>query len=190
MCRLEEYKLIKEAGERLKTLENVNRFYKPPDESTADYHYVLRSLTLEGLLDAFSGMLHKVAKERVPVPPKEIKKDRFTVAEKMLRIKDVIAARRTVSFFELFERDYSRSEIINTFLALLELLKLQLVRAEQNGVYEDITITYNETAAELNAGDIAAGADEYGGKAELNAGDTAGGYNETAGGGDGHADEL
>ncbi len=149
--QLEEYKLMKEAGEKLHTLENVNRFYKAPDQSVGDYRYVLKMLTMDGLLDAFSLLLHKVEKESVPILPKEIKKDRFTVAEKMIRIKDVIITRRVVSFFELFDKDYSKSEIINTFLALLELLKMQLITAEQNGTYEDITLKYNEDRPENGA---------------------------------------
>jgi segregation and condensation protein A len=142
--RLEEYRLIQEAGEKLRALENVDRFYKLPDASAGDFRDVLRNMTLDGLLDAFTTLLHKVIKESSPPPPKEIKKDRFTVAEKMSHIKDAIEFRKTVSFFELFERDYSRSEIINTFLALLELLKMQLVTAVQDAAFEDITITYNE----------------------------------------------
>jgi segregation and condensation protein A len=110
----------------------------------ADYRYILKELTLTGLLDAFSLLLHKVEKESAPIAPKEIRKDRFTVAEKMIRIKDAIFMRGTVSFFELFDRDYSRSEIINTFLALLELLKMQLITARQSGTYEDITLIVNE----------------------------------------------
>ena len=144
MRQLEEYKLIKEASEKLQTLENVNRFYKAPDESVNDYRYILKSLTIDGLLDAFSLLLHKVERESEPILPKEIKKDRFTVAEKMVRIKDVIYARGAVSFFELFDRDYSKSEIINTFLALLELLKMQIIRAKQSGTYEDITLLVND----------------------------------------------
>ena len=151
MRQLEEYKLIKDASERLRTLENVNRFYKAPDESVNDYRYILKSMTMDGLLDAFSMLLHKVEKESVPILPKEIKKDRFTVAEKMIRIKDTILERRVVSFFELFDRDYSKSEIINTFLALLELLKMQLISAEQSGTYEDIVLKYNEDIQENGA---------------------------------------
>lgn len=150
MRQLEEYKLIKEASEKLHTLENVNRFYKAPDESVSDYRYILKALNIEGLLNAFSMLLHKVEKESAPVVPKEIKKDRFTVAEKMIIIKDVILRRRVISFFELFDRDYSKSEIINTFLALLELLKMQLITAEQAGTYEDITLKYNDNEVNGN----------------------------------------
>jgi len=142
--RLEEYRLIKEAGDKLREMENVNRFYKLPDASVEDYRYILNNLTLNGLLDALTSLLHKVVKESVPPPPKEIRKDRFTVAEKMTQITEAVAIRKSASFFELFARDYSRSEIINTFLALLELLKMQIVTAVQSATFEDITISYNE----------------------------------------------
>jgi chromatin segregation and condensation protein Rec8/ScpA/Scc1 (kleisin family) len=42
----------------------------------------------------------------------------------------------------LFEEDYTKSEAINTFLAILELLKKQFISAEQNELFSDITITY------------------------------------------------
>ncbi len=54
-----------------------------------------------------------------------------------------------VSFFDLFEPDYSKTEIITTFQALLELLKLQVVRATQTEVFGDIVIH----RAEIKDGD-------------------------------------
>ena len=43
-------------------------------------------------------------------------------------------------FSELFDDDYSKSEIINTFLALLELLKNQLILVNQPEPLGDIEI--------------------------------------------------
>ncbi|MBO5927778.1 MAG: segregation/condensation protein A, partial [Clostridia bacterium] len=45
-----------------------------------------------------------------------------------------------VSFFELFSSYYTRTELVTTFQALLELLKMQYVSVEQHGVFDDITI--------------------------------------------------
>lgn len=142
--QLEEYRLIKEASEKLHTLENVNRFYKAPDESVKDYRFVLKNMTLDGLLDAFTNLLHKVEKESVLILPREIRKDRFTVAERIVHIKDALYFKKQVNFSELFDGEYTKSEIINTFLALLELLKNQFIKAEQEGIYEDIRLIYNE----------------------------------------------
>ena len=44
----------------------------------------------------------------------------------------------------MFESSYSRSEVINTFLALLELLKRQYVTVKQNNLFDEIDIVRNE----------------------------------------------
>lgn len=142
--KLEEYQLFKEVSEKLKVSENVNYFYREPDESVNDVRYILRDMTMDALMEAFSKLLHKVEVKKSVTQPKKIIKDRFTVAEKILFIREVAKERRSISFFELFERDYSRSEVITTFLALLEILKLQYVRAEQSGLFEDIMLYYSE----------------------------------------------
>ena len=58
----------------------------------------------------------------------------------MSHIKDFMLLRDTAKFDELFEDDYSKSEIITTFQALLELLKLQFVRAEQKEIFGEILL--------------------------------------------------
>ena len=140
--QLEEYNLFKEAGEKLKEQENVSRFYKPPDEKVNDYRVVLKDMSLNGLLDAFSSMLHKMALEKRVIQPRKIIKDRFTVAEKIEHIKQILSEKKTMSFFDLFEIDFTKSEMINTFLALLELLKLHFLSCTQSTLFGDIILTY------------------------------------------------
>lgn len=140
--QLEEYNLFKEAGEKLKQQENVYRFYKQPDQKVNDSRVVLKSMSLGGLLDAFSSMLHKIALQKKSEIPKKIIKDRFTVAEKIEQIKSIISVKKTMSFFELFESDFTKSEMINTFLALLELLKLHYITCHQPTLFGDIILTY------------------------------------------------
>lgn len=142
--QLEEYNLFKQSAEKLKQAENLDRFYKLPDEKVSDYRVVLKNMTLNGLLDAFSGMLHKVAVEKERTVPKKIVKDRFTVAEKIEHIKYIIQIKKKISFFNLFESDYTKSEMINTFLALLELLKVHFIKCIQTEMFGDIILEYNE----------------------------------------------
>ena len=52
--------------------------------------------------------------------------------------------RKRFEFEELFDEQMTKSELINTFLALLELLKLQTVKVIQNGIFGSIVITANE----------------------------------------------
>lgn len=140
--QLEEYSLFKEAGKKLKNQENIDRFYKQQDEKVNDYRVVLKDLTLDGLLNAFSSMLHKVSIERRAAIPRKIIKDRFTVAEKIDHIKEILSVRKSMSFFDLFESDYTKSEMINTFLALLELLKLHFLKCYQIALFEDILLEF------------------------------------------------
>lgn len=144
LMQLKEYKLFKEAAERLKVYENVDRFYKVADETVKDYRYVLKEMNIEGLLNAFAGMLTRVKKEEEKVVPKKIEKDRFTVAEKIISIRQNILEKKRMRFSDFFEQDYTRSEMINLFLAVLELLKMQEIIVKQQSTYEDIDIELKE----------------------------------------------
>ena len=78
------------------------------------------------------------------VQEKKIVKDRFTVAQKISQIKDILITKKEFKFKDLFEDSYSRSEVINTFLALLELLKRQYITVTQNNLFDEIDIVKNE----------------------------------------------
>lgn len=151
LMQLKEYKLFKEASERLKVYENVNKFYKPADETVNDYRYVLKEMNIEGLLNAFAGMLTRVKKEEEKVVPKKIEKDRFTVAEKIISIRQNILEKKKMRFSDFFEEDFTRSEMINLFLAVLELLKMQEIVVKQQSIYEEIDIELKEKEVVENA---------------------------------------
>lgn len=149
--QVQEYKLFKEASEKLKTIEDVDRFYKKPDEKVGDFRYVLPdSLDVNALINAFTKLMQNVTEKAETPVPRKIEKDRFTVAQKIAHIKDTLLERNNFMFSELFEADYSRSEIINTFLAVLELLKSQLIKVVQDNSFDDIQIYKKEE--ENNAG--------------------------------------
>ena len=143
--QIEEYKLFKEASEKLKAIEDVDRLYKQPDDSVGDYRYELPDkLSLTLLTEAFYKLLQRQTIKAQEITERKIVKDRFTVAQKIAQIKDDLITRKRFKFSELFESDYSKSEIINTFLAILELLKGQLITATQTSVYGDIEIFKKE----------------------------------------------
>ena len=143
--QIEEYKLFKEASEKLKTIEDVNRLYKQPDDSVGEYRYELPDkLSLSLLTEAFYKLLQRQTVKAQEILERKIEKDRFTVAQKIAQIKDDLITKKRFKFSELFDADYSKSEIINTFLAVLELLKGQLITAIQTTVYGDIEIIKKE----------------------------------------------
>lgn len=147
--QLEEYKLFKEASENLKKQETVDIFYKEPDESATDVRIEYTDFNLKNLVDAFSKLLARLDLEkRIKNAQKEIPKEVFTVADKINYIKTTMLKRQTCSFFELFKEDASRMEVITTFQALLELLKLQYLTCEQSETFGDITINLREDRSE------------------------------------------
>lgn len=144
--RLREYELFKEAGKNLKEIEDVNKLYRAPGKETEKVKVVMKDMVLDQLLDAFAKLLtreelKKIAKDD---QPKKIVKDRFTVAEKIISIRNFAKDNKRFEFEELFDEDMTKSELINTFLALLELLKLQTVKVIQSGTFGNIVITANE----------------------------------------------
>lgn len=155
--QLEEYKLYKEASEKLKEMETTEVFHKDPDPSASDVKVVYTDFTLQNLVNAFKKLMARVGpdiarKNESKAIPKEI----FTVAGKIEYIRHILLDKKECSFDELFGPATSISEIITTFQALLELLKLQYLRAEQDDIYTDIKIYLREDRSE-EIGEI----DEY-----------------------------
>lgn len=138
--RLAEYKLFKETIEKIKPLEDVDRYYKDPEPDAHKFRIVLKDMDMEMLVNAFTGIFHRVRDVEAKATPKEVVKEQFTVSGKVAAIKDALVLKKTVMFSNLFESSSSRDEVITTFLAILELLKLQEIKVKQNDVFSDIEI--------------------------------------------------
>ena len=145
--RLEEYKLFKEAGGTLHEIENVNRFYKQPDKSVGDPRIVFNQFNLDKLLDAFAFLLMRTKDKEAP-PEKKINRDRWTVAEKITFLNNVLKEHNQINFFSLFDDTYSKLEVITVFMAILELLKFQKIEVVQAERYSDIQIKRREVENE------------------------------------------
>ena len=152
--RLKEYELFKETSEKLKVIEDVNKFYKEPEEDANKFRIVLKDMSLDLLLNAFTSLLTRATKTEKENEPKQIAKEKFTVTQKIAFIKDELLIKPKIMFSELFEHSISREEIITTFMALLELLKLQEIKCAQSGAFCDIEITKKETEPVDTATDI------------------------------------
>jgi len=145
MKRLQEYNLFKETGKRLREIEDINKMYRAPGKETEKVKVIIKDMVLDKLLDAFAGLLAKQeARGKEKEEPKKIVKDRFSVAEKIVSIRGYAREHKRFPFDELFQEDMTKSEMINVFLALLELLKLQNVRVEQTGIFQQINVISNE----------------------------------------------
>ena len=141
--QLEEYKLFKEAGGNLQKFENINRLYKMPDKTVGDTRIVFNQFNLDKLLDAFAFILMRT-KNKEENGEKKIARDRWTVADKMNFLTNVLKDNAEINFFSLFDDSYSRSEVITVFMAILELLKFQKIEVVQAERYADILIKRKE----------------------------------------------
>lgn len=145
VARLEEYQKIKKAAEFLKGQEfsAYYNFFKQPDiiEKRAP-DYSTQSFDLERLLDAFRVILDRT--ERKAPPPKTsfsgiVGHEKVSVTSRAEYIKERLRREKKISFTALFENITTRPALVATFLALLEMMKLEIVFADTSG--EEIIIT-------------------------------------------------
>lgn len=142
--RLKEYKLYKEASEKMKSQEIANRMYKQPDEKCYDFKNVLTQMDINGLINAFTSLMTKAAVREVVQEERTIVKDRWTVEEKIFEIKTVLMDKDEVKFSSLVGDDFTRGEIITLFMAMLELLKHQIINIRQTEMFGEIDIFKGE----------------------------------------------
>lgn len=139
--QLEEYKVFKEIVGELKECENVDRFYREPDKNVGKSVTVIKDdLNVEGFMQAFSKFLLKIQLKQQTEASRAIQKESFSVPQKIAFIREVLKTEESFMFSQLFEEGTSKNEYITTFLAVLELLKLQLIDVKQEGQFEDFTI--------------------------------------------------
>ena len=142
--RLQEYDMFKKMSDKLRERETVNRFFRAPVFTDDDYRLAIKDFNLDKMVDAYAKMLQMMAHEEVLAQPKIIEKERFSVSDRMNYISKKVLEDKHVSMFSLLEPDFNKLEIINTFLATLELMKRQFVTADQRENYKDIEINLRE----------------------------------------------
>jgi segregation and condensation protein A len=146
--QLVEYKKFKDAATRLQTLEarQENVFPRLPAklefESTAPPPKP--DVSIFDLLNAVNAVLKRFEKRD---DARDIFEDKWTVSEKIEFILKVIAGRGSLRFAELFESAATRSEVVCTFLALLELIRLKQLICVQPEAFAEIEIRRAENAA-------------------------------------------
>jgi segregation and condensation protein A len=105
-----------------------------PDTSVAaaaaDEYEPELEVDLFGLLNAFRGVLQRAkGRARMALPPEQI-----SIEARMHQLLDRLSESEACGFEDLFsDGDGSRPFLIVTFLALLEMIRLKLVRVFQGG---------------------------------------------------------
>jgi segregation and condensation protein A len=166
--RLLEYQKYKAAGEELGGRDILDRgvFVRrvraerpaPPEgpEGLAD-------VSVFKLIEA----LDRVLAAARPEAAHEVQTDRLTISDAIARVADVLRLRRRATFEELLagpaERRNDRPSVIATFLAILEMTKLKLVRiyqapTDEAGAGAEILVEARDT---LGGEELSSGQEDY-----------------------------
>jgi len=138
--QLIEYKKFKEAAAQLhdRALEQENIFVRGGTSISESVRpLLLGEVGIFQLINAFQNVIKRVeAREEL----QQIFGENYTVSDKIETILGRVSEGGALKFSELFAEMASRVEIVVTFLALLELIRLKQVRAIQPGQFGEIEI--------------------------------------------------
>ena len=132
-------------GERLMfkeaTIPSEVKEYQEP----VDLDELLDGITLKRLQEVFQDVMKKQYNKLDPVRSVfgKIEKEEVTVEEKMDYLTEYINTHKQFRFRDLLKKQSSKTQLVVTFLALLELMKTGLVYVEQENTFDDIIITAN-----------------------------------------------
>lgn len=137
--RLLEYQRYKEAAEKLANCSILYRdeFLQLDPERISGRTEVVAEENVFRLLEAFQFLARRIPDDRV----REITIDRLSVNERLFELIDIIREKETVSIEELLPAGFHRYDLVVTFLALLEMAKLVMIRIFQAGQFQTIYIT-------------------------------------------------
>jgi segregation and condensation protein A len=139
--RLIDHQRFKAAAEMLHERETVRSAqWTRPDDRLAEIagEKIERELEVDlfSLLQAFQAVLAR-ARERPPVPlPADVMPIETRIEQLLTRLSETEAC----GFAELFDDASSRSDLITTFLALLEMIRLKLIRVFQAAPFDPIRV--------------------------------------------------
>ena len=142
-AQLEEYRAYKNAASYLRELEESGhrsfpRIAPPP----ADWAPTgLEQVTMKKLLAALAKALERLPPEP---EPERLRRQVLNIVERREALLSRVKRTGRLPFARLIEDCESRFEAIITFLAILDLLKTDELRADQESAFGDIMLTSNE----------------------------------------------
>jgi segregation and condensation protein A len=136
--QLVEYKKFKEAAARLGEREAIqNSLFGRAGESEPPPERPLGEVSVFDLINAFNAVLKRLNKQE---DLREIFEENFTVSDKIDFIMKMTGSGVPLRFSELFASAASRTEIVVTFLALLELIRLKQLKCVQPEAFGEIEL--------------------------------------------------
>jgi len=143
--RLLEYERFKEIASSLREREESQKevFKRPKieiEKNISEQKEVYFEASIFDLINAFSQALKDIPKEVFY----EVIKDEFTIEEKVHDLLHLLLVSSSLRISELFSKTKNKLEVIVTFLAILELIRMKEIVARQTELFQDIEIARNK----------------------------------------------
>ena len=142
--RLIEYKAFRELSAQLKekeTLYNRTLTKDPEYFSEIKDEYTVDEISLSLLSRAIRTVMSRQDTRQTELMKNQtIETESYSVDDCMLEITRRLEKEKEFDFFSLFAKNHQRGYVIATFLAILELLKLNAVELYQEKTYDNIII--------------------------------------------------
>lgn len=120
-----------------------------PDEvkdykQVADPEVLLENVEFSRLYSVFQTVLKRNVEKIDSVRSKfgDIQKEEFTVQDKIEQLLNMREHYSSLSFVDLLDNVTTKTEMIVTFLAILELMKMGSIRVTQAEVFDDVIIRF------------------------------------------------
>lgn len=151
--QLLEYKMYKYMSYELRDrqVEGEQVMYKEPTIPSEVLEYVepvdldvlLEDVTLAKLNRIFQDVMRKQVDKIDPVRSKfgKIEKEEVTLPDKLQYVTEYAGKHRKFGFRELLEKQRSKTQVVVTFLAILQLMKEGIILIEQEQPFDEIMIT-------------------------------------------------
>ena len=155
--QLLEYKMYKYMSYELRERMNeaAKTFYKKSSipkevleyEQPVDTDGILDGLTLGRLNEIFQNVMRRREDKIDPIRSKfgQIEKEEVSLPDKLDYVELYARKHKKFSIRDLLQKQCSKTQIVVTFLAILELMKSGIIRIHQEQIFDDIQI---ETVAE------------------------------------------
>ncbi len=145
--RLSEYQKFKEIAELLREKEGHRQDFfsrivdmEKMKQIKEDSKEIALEANLFDLINALSDALKRLPEEVIH----EIVREEYTVEQKIHDVLHLMLDRPSIILKDLFQKARTKIEVIVTFLAILELIRLKEIKAVQKRIFDDIEICRNK----------------------------------------------
>ncbi|MBD2869606.1 segregation and condensation protein A [Paenibacillus arenilitoris] len=155
--KLIEYRKFKQIAEQLreKEFERSLVYSREPEDLTPfmkeEKVNPVEGLHVSDLIAAFQKALRRASRRNVVAT---VQRDEISVKDRIRDIMDVLKQYETVRFSKLVRENMDRHEIVVTFLAILELMKMKHISCFQHRLFDDIVIHWRGESSDSGLSEI------------------------------------